>query len=287
MTATSGRQPTGGSRGDGWYLSPPSHRNQVIVCAIAGSVITLPSAMALVREQEPGALLALAVGVPLLLVHWMRSRRRIAPHDHEGRLGAGLALPVHPVTWVKIGALTCWGGFAVLVAVLLVVAPVAEVGVVGKVVGGLVAGGLGVALLSIAAAGVAGRLLKERMLLLTADELVLGLPAGQVRIPWHALRAVRAHWTVQPGKYAGWWDDQVTNWMSFDADPQHVRGDTRLAGQLAGREAPVVDVAMLAVDPHLAAAVIRFYVDNPEARGELRTVEALDRVALIEDGSRG
>lgn len=207
---------------------------------------------------------------------------RLAPRDEEGSYGAGLALPLNPLSILTLVVLMLLGLAFAAGAVLVPLNWWRLEGVrhqIGAGLGEVLFVAMALLFLVGGAASILQRVRGGRMVLLTADGVVITTDRRPVRVPWHAITAVRPHWTSRRRGFFRF-DDRVRNWLTLEADPALVEGRTGISA-FAHTLAPTVDVATFACDPHLALAVLRFYLDNPEERGELRSVVALDRVAAI------
>ena len=207
----------------------------------------------------------------------------VAPHEAEGPAESGLALPLNPLSVLTMMLFLVLGvGFAA--GALAIPLNIDRVdGVAARIVacfGALLALGLAALFVGGLYAGIRQRVRGGRMVLLTMAGVVITSDRRPVRVPWQAITAVRPHWTSRRrGLFR--FDDAVSNWLTLEADPALVEGRTGVS-VLARTKAPTVDVAALACDPFLALAVLRFYLDNPEQRRELRSTVALDRVAALE-----
>ncbi len=268
------------TEGDGWHLDHPGGKVLTVVAVATGAVSIAFAVRTAAQGDWLPAVTVFLFALAVLLKPWSPTAARSAPRDYEGPLGAGLALPIHPVRWRSIGSLSL---FAVLCFTGLGTA-LYRLGDVddplGTVAATVVVGLLGAFFALGAYGGVRSQLTNDRCLLLTVDGLVIGGVRTPVRVRWHDVRGLRRHWTVTRRRGLLHHNDLVHNWLSFDVVPGAVEGKTPTS-TLARTEEPTIDVATLAVDPRVVVAVVTFYLDNPEARGELRTVEAVDRAAEI------
>ena len=156
---------------------------------------------------------------------------------------------------------------------------------VGAVLASVVMVGAGALFLAGAWGGVVSRRSPHRGILLTVDGVVLRTQRPPVSFPWHAVSEVRPHWHRQRtgDDLIRSVEDPIHNWLTFVADPAAVDGPNPLRG-LAHTDHPTLDATKLAVGPELALQVCRFYLADGEARAELRTTAALDRVASLARG---
>ena len=277
------------SRGEGWHLAGPPGRALALPGAAVGLTCVGVGVTAVAAGEPLPAAVMLVVGTAFGLLPWRRHRRPVPPHDYEGRLGAGLALPFRPVSWrtivaISLLALLCLGG---ALTAVLGLTDVARPDTAGAVVAAVLLGGFGLVMAIGAYGGARSRLARDRCILLTPDGIVLSAERTPVRMPWHAVVRLRPHWTLPPRSGFLPRTNPVRNWLTFEVHDELVDGRTRMSA-FVGTDEPTVDVDSLAVDPHLALAVIRFYLENPEERGDLRSVAALDRAAAIaRDGRDG
>lgn len=273
---------SGGTTGSGWQDRDDVRRLWAIVSVVLG-VLLLGAALSTVEEDVRGAVVFAATGAPLLLFPWFIERREHSPYDYEGRHGAGLALPLRPLSWALVAALTVWGLLLLGIASVALAPALSDgdgpgAGVVVSAVLGVI---LGVAFLAVAVSGVHSRLMRDRMILLTVDGVVLNPPSGTVRMPWHAVAAFERFWRLNPGKSPLRYDDRVSNYLVVRmADAALVDGATPLSA-FAGLPDPVLNRDQVAMDPDVAVAVLTYYLEHPEERAELRTVVWKDRVAAI------
>ena len=103
-------------------------------------------------------------------------------------------------------------------------------------------------------------------------------------LSWEEMVTVRAHWSralqfrsrlAAPG-------DRILIWLTFERAPTAAASAGRDAlAALSGSESPTVPVESLAVDPHLTIDILRFYLANPEVRGELASDDALARIDTL------
>lgn len=152
----------------------------------------------------------------------------------------------------------------------------------GRIVGSVLCLLVGILFLA-AAGGIASWRAPQRGILLSVDGVALRTQKPSATFARHQCARVRAHWTRVRGSRNNFLtpDDRIGNWLSFVVDPDDVAGRPPLEVHARTRE-PSVDVAQLAMAPELMLAVCRFYLDEAEARAELRTTAALDRLTSIE-----
>lgn len=273
-----------GYRGEGWHLGLRRNLMVVVLGPLLAVVFVVCALLAHGEHRSVQVVVYLLVAVAFAPSPWFRSRRRVPPYSHEGAAGSGLMLPVNPMGWGGVVSLVLLGALAWAAFVGLLIRIAHEESLVTTVaVGALFAvliAGPGCLFLLGAYGGVRARLRGDRGLLLTPDAVVVTTERRRVVVPWSAIRAIRPHWTQRRQGFFGF-DDIVHNWLTLDADPDQVRGRTRL-GALAQTRAPTVDAEQVACGPALALAVLRWYLDQPETRNELRSDLAVDRAAALE-----
>lgn len=276
---------TGNNDGEGWHLKP-KRRFFFAALSVVGALILVGLArQALAEGRVVVAVYALLIAVPIAAVPVERQRSQPA-RMFESPTSYGLLLPLHPY---KVSLVVCFA----LVAPLLLATPFGLVYAgtqgrlegaeyVGAVLGSLVAVAVGLLFVAAAWGGLASRRSPNRGILLTIDGVVLRTQHKPASFGWHAVRGVRAHWRRQRSAGDNFIspEDIVRNWFTFEVDPAQVEGSTP-ASAFAGIKHPTLDASRMALDPELALAVCRFYLDDAEARGELRTTSALDRVASL------
>ncbi|GAB2973305.1 hypothetical protein [Nocardioides montaniterrae] len=272
----------GNDRGEGWHRG--LRRTTVLRWVGPGlAVVFLGAGLSSDARGHGSGYACLLVACLCALAYWMGYAGSAEPHDHEGRFGSGLALPLRPLSWqtcVLLGVL----GLALVALPAAVALRWSQIeGRAGAVVGSTFGALVGLLLLTGAYAGIRQRLRKDRAILLTADGVVISSDRRPVRVPWHAITAVRPHWTCRRSGHLRS-EDIVHNWLTLEADPALVEGHTGVSA-LAGTPSPTVDIEALACDPDLVLRVLRFYLENPEERGELRSVVAVDRVRSLAAGS--
>lgn len=232
--------------------------------------------------------------------HLPPGRPHRSPHDYEGRLGSGLAMPLRPTAWwriVLLGLMACVGLSFAALALMLLWSEGSQTLVSAVVVLGA-AGASGVYFLIGTYAGLRSRLLADRLLLLTADAVIVNYALQRLQIPWHNIADLRRHWAREPAK-KGWPPPPIVNllslrviqdldsprWGGWATGPTAVRvrkpGPPSRGARVAGRTSPELDVHILEVDPNLAFALIEFYRDHPEERAELNSVVWEDRAISI------
>lgn len=271
--------PADGTAGEGWILAPvPGSTTRRVILLLVG-VVAIACGVQGVDDVLGGIALVL-IGVSLATSSLVELAKPIEPRDYEGRHGAGLAIPLRPHPRL-FGVVA--GSAGTGLALLVVAAWLADdVGIGGRIAATLF-GGIG-ALIGLAFTYdvVASRLVRNLMFLLDVQGVTCRTPAGVVVVPWHGITGVRAHWTRAEGDPKRTWDDVLQNWLTIETVPELVEGEV---AQPPGLDVPRTDVTInlrfLGTDPELTLAVLRFYLDNPEERGELRTVVALDRVAAL------
>lgn len=226
----------------------------------------------------------LAGGAAVMLVPlFIGPREPMAPVLHDGPEGGGLLLPTYPMRLLAIIGFALFGGVLVVAGFWVGVSGLRDdrPGMLFGTVIGVVLGGI---CLSGAWFGLWARMKTDQGVLLSESGIsVLG--HGQPLVMgWPALTGMRAHWT------RGSLDNQARlaltskgpdtfrNWLSFQV--------TDFAGEnpqapFARTAAPTVDADDLAVDPYTVLAVCQYYLEHPEARGELTTSAALERVRTL------
>lgn len=272
--------------GDGWHLTPRRRHLFTATTILGGCLLAYLGWAALREGVVPVAVGAFVLAVPVAAVPFERQRPAPA-RVYESPTHFGLLLPVRPL---KVSLIVV---FAIL-GPLLLATPFGLVWAgtqgrlhggeyVGAVLASVVTVGAGLLFLAGAWGGVVSRRSPHRGILLTVDGVVLRTQRPPVSFPWHAVREVRPHWRRQRigGDLFPSPDDPIANWFTFVADPGLVDGPTPLQA-LAHTEHPTLDASKLALDPVLALEVCRFYLADAEARAELRTTAALDRVASLE-----
>lgn len=258
-------------RGDGWHL----HATRVWwyrgLSLVAAAIFLAVSINAWTEGKVVATLVLVAVGVAFAVAPYRHSSRRLPPRTVVDRGGPGLLLPVHPFSVAAIAAALVLGivlGAGALVALDDAVAT----GALGQGVGailGLVPAGL---LLLGGYAGIRSRIAADRGVLLLPDVVVLRTRREPVRIPWAAVREVRAHWRRRVRGYPSP-DEQISNWLTFEV----ARPDSDALALMSGSSSPSMDPTSFAVDADAALALIRFYLAHPDARAELGTDRALAR----------
>lgn len=106
-------------------------------------------------------------------------------------------------------------------------------------------------------------------LLVTPESIVIHTDARLLRIPWRAVTAFRAHWVQMSDDWIEI-DDLVRNFLTIE-----------VYQRLVTRKPRPLDVSRMACQPELALAVLRFYLASPDARAELRSRAAAERVASL------
>ncbi len=267
--------------GDGWHLAPPRRFLQRGL-AVTATVLTVVVAIDVARRGEAG--LALGLGaVAIFAVAIGLERRSPRPaRMHESPTAYGLLIPTHPV---KISLIVTFlvGGVGLCVGPGVAVALGAgEDNRAGQVFGILICLVFGILFVAGAFGGIASWRTRQRGILLTVDGVTLHTQKPPASFAWHTCSGLRTHWTRIRSSRNSFTtpDDLIANWLSFVVDPDDVQG--RVVQLVNARtQQPTVDVKALGLDPALALAVCRFYLTDAEARAELRTTAALDRVASL------
>lgn len=271
--------------GVGWHLKP-RRRIFLRVAGVLGAAIFVgPGIAAGLQGKYLAAVFLVVVGVCFGLLPMDLPRRRLPARRHDGADGAGLLLPVHPMRLTTIVACAVIGLVLSASGVGMAVEG-AQAGDLGQVVGSLVALLIGVLLLLGSRAGIRGRRLVERGLLLTPGAVVTRLGRETVTVPWDEVERVHAHWRRRTRGAFTSVDEQVHNWLSFELrEGSTVEPDPLQL--LSGSTGPSVDAGDLAVDPYAVLDLARFYLDHPDARGELATDASLARLSQLERARSG
>ena len=255
-----------GREGAGWHLSLRRHRLIPLAVAATGAASAVVACVQALHGNVPLAFITGLLAPALLSAPWLTSRRKVAPY----LLDAGLLLPVNPRSWGFING-TVWMGAALVFAGAAIYRRAVEEGTPGA---GLVAllpiAGLGAAVWWRTGQTLASRWRRDPGILVTADGLILRIDARPLVVPWGAVVEVRAHWIhLRDGFFA--FDDEVRNFLTI-----------RVHRRLVGRKVRPLDVDRLACDPELALGILRHYLGHPDARAELSTAAALDRIGLVD-----
>jgi hypothetical protein len=262
-----------GREGDGWHLS--LRRHQLIpltIAALAGVCVVLAGVQGAERNIEVMVVL-LILAAAFAPAPWWLNRRHADPTYVENGLGPGLLLPVNPRTWAfALSAFFMGAGFVEFGLALEVRAADEGDRSIGILLLALI-GGFGVLLWVRTFEALRSRFRPDLGLLLTPGSILVNTDARPLRIPWEAVTAVRAHWVrLSDGDWLEV-DDLVRNLLTVQV---HRR--------LVTRKPRPLDVSRLACQPDLALAILRFYLATPDARDELRSAAAAERVASISAG---
>ena len=276
----------GNEAGEGWHLRPRRRYLFAAMTVLGGVGLLVLAVLAVTQGVWWWSLPTGVAGTALALAPFER------PAAEPARMlktpaAYGLLLPTHPIkaTYTIL--------FAV-VAAMLVITPAWAVATgrtepldgvgdwAGVLVGVVVLGFLEVLLVLGTLAGVRSRRAPHRGVLLTVDAVVLRTQLRPATIPWEAVRGFRPHWRRIRGyrDHVNSWEDPIRNWLSVEADPGLVAGDTPIRA-FAKVDEPTFDAASLALEPRLALEVCRFYLSDAAARRELDGDAALARVASI------
>jgi hypothetical protein len=262
-----------GREGDGWHLSLRRHRLiPLTIAALSGVCVVLAGVQAVERNIEVMVVL-LILAAAFAPAPWWLNRRRADPFYVDSGLGSGLLLPVNPRTWAfALSAFFMGAGFVEFGFALEVRAAHEGDRSIGIMLLALI-GGFGVLLWVRTFDALRSRFRPNLGLLLTPESIVVNTDARPLHIPWDAVTAVRAHWVrLSDGDWLEV-DDDVRNLLTLEV---HRR--------LVARKPRPLDVSRLACEPDLAVAILRFYLATPDARDELWSVAAAERVASISAG---
>lgn len=268
--------------GDGWHLAPPRRHLQRGLVALL--VLALGSvAWGSARDGQVGTAIGMGAAVLFILAIALEPRPRKAPKMYEGPDVYGLLLPTHPVKISLIVLFALLGAALCVGPTLALLAGQGEGALVAQLAGLVFFLVLGILFVAGTVGGIESWRRPHRGVVLTVDGVRMQTQLKPATFAWHACHGLRAHWSrVRSGRNLFLTpDDLVANWLTFVVDPDAVDGP--VPREISARtEEPTFNVKALALDPLLALEICRFYLDDAEARAELRTSAALDRVASIE-----
>lgn len=255
-----------GREGGGWHLALRRHRLiPRFVAGLAGVSIVL-AAVQLAHGHLELAFLLAVVAAAFAPAPWWHNRRRADRTRVDSTPDPGLLLPVNPSTWAFAASALLLGAGFVEAGVALAMRAADEGDSAAGVVVLVPVCGLGLLLLIVAVAAMRSRFRRGLGLLLTPDAIVVATGRRPLRVPWNAVVAIRPHWVRM-----------VDDWIAIDDEVRNLL-TIQVHRRLVARRPRPLDASRLACRPELALAILRFYLDHPEARHELGSSASLDRV---------
>ncbi|MBF4161290.1 hypothetical protein [Nocardioides acrostichi] len=274
----------GNEGGEGWHLAP---RRRYLRGALVGLGVLLIAFAAAsgAKEGEPAGWAVLAmllVGAVLYAVD--RPRRDLEPRPWVDKAGgrSGLLLPAAGFRWgtvylFAVGAVACLVG-----PVVALVVAAGEGGLAKALLATALLWLLGLLFVAATVGGVRSRVRSGLGLLLGPDQVWLTMQFKPASLRWDDVVAVRAHWSrYRPAKdLFRSPEDRIDNFLTLEAPGEDVAGTVFVRGAVRV-DGLTLDVRRLAIDPYLALAVVRHYLDHPGERAELDSTSAVERVASL------
>ncbi|WP_157508957.1 hypothetical protein [Luteipulveratus halotolerans] len=267
------------THGEGWHLRLKRRHLPKVICFFAGLCFLLLGVFSYkeaLQNRWFGVPIAL-LGVILMVLPFGGRPAPMSARQHQH----GLLIPTRPPSLRRVIAYGIFAGLMLSLAAVSVAMVVVD-GEYGAIFGGIVLLLIGLLASAACLGGIRSRRAPDQGLLLTPDEVVL-LRQERMSVPWSDVTGFRDHWrrSVGRGVY-NTADDQVDNWLTVVRRPGAAAdAPPDVASLLSGTSDPSLDAATVGMDPYLALAIARFYLDHPEARAELGSHAAVSRSDAI------